>query len=172
VSSALFACDLFSSSLSDSFIFLTLTRLVVVLKVYKFQIRPIHPPLGDFQRGTSAASGSVPDWSRRPKTTYVSSGVGGGMELHAPPASPSVAGAGAVGASFAAVDGVLDGITIVEAGVAVGAVGTPSAAATPLDVGAAAVGPPAGAWELGGAVSVAAAGAREARLWGQRGRKP
>jgi hypothetical protein len=30
--------DLFSPSLSDSVIFLTLTRLVVVLKVYKFQI--------------------------------------------------------------------------------------------------------------------------------------
>jgi hypothetical protein len=38
VSSALFACDLFLPSLSDSIIFLTLTRLVVVLKVYKFQI--------------------------------------------------------------------------------------------------------------------------------------
>jgi hypothetical protein len=30
--------DLFSPSLSDSVLFLTLTRLVVVLKVYKFQI--------------------------------------------------------------------------------------------------------------------------------------
>jgi hypothetical protein len=36
--------DLFSPSLSDSIIFLTLTRLVVVLKVYKFQICLITPP--------------------------------------------------------------------------------------------------------------------------------
>jgi hypothetical protein len=79
------------------------------------------------------------------------------MELDTPPASPSVAGAGAVGASFAAADGVLDGIAIVEAVAAVGAVRTPSAAATPLDVGAVAVGPPTGAWEPGGAVSAAAA---------------
>jgi hypothetical protein len=55
------------------------------------------------------------------------------MELDAPPASPSMAG--------------------------VGAVGTSSAAAMPLDVGAAAAGPLAGAWEPGGAVSAAAAGA-------------
>jgi hypothetical protein len=74
-----------------------------------------------------------------------------------PPASPSVAGAGAVGASFAAADGVLDDIAIVEVVAAVGAVGTPSTAATPLDVGAVAVGPPTGAWEPGGAVSAAAA---------------
>jgi hypothetical protein len=33
-----FACDLFSPSLTNSVLFLTLTRLVVVLKVYKFQI--------------------------------------------------------------------------------------------------------------------------------------
>jgi hypothetical protein len=39
VSSALFfLVDLFSPPLSDSIIFLTLTRLVVMLKVYKFQI--------------------------------------------------------------------------------------------------------------------------------------
>jgi hypothetical protein len=42
--------DLFSASLSDSTIFLTLTRLVVVLKVYKFQICLFTPPLGDFQK--------------------------------------------------------------------------------------------------------------------------
>jgi hypothetical protein len=41
--------DLFSPSLSDSVILLTLTRLVVVLKVYKFQICLFTPPLGDFQ---------------------------------------------------------------------------------------------------------------------------
>jgi hypothetical protein len=56
-----------------------------------------------------------------------------------------MARAGAAGASSTAADGVLDGIAIVEAVAAVGAVGTPSAAAAPLGVGAAAVGPPAGA---------------------------
>jgi hypothetical protein len=56
-----------------------------------------------------------------------------------------MAGAGAVGASSAAADGVLDGIAVVEAVAAVGAVGTPSAAAAPLGVGAAAAEPPAGA---------------------------
>jgi hypothetical protein len=74
-------------------------------------------------------------------------------------ASPSMAGVGAVEASSTAIDGVLDDIAIVEVAVAVGAVRTPSAAAaTPLDVGANAVGPPAGAWEPGGAVSMVAAG--------------
>jgi hypothetical protein len=82
-------------------------------------------------RGTGAASSSAPDQSRRPKTTSVSSGVGGGMEQDVPPASTSMAGVGAVRASSAAVDGVLDGIAVVEAMVAVGAVGTPSAAAAP-----------------------------------------
>jgi hypothetical protein len=33
----------FSPYLLDSHLILTLTRLVVVLKVCKFQIRPIHP---------------------------------------------------------------------------------------------------------------------------------
>jgi hypothetical protein len=98
--------------------------------------------------------------------------VGGGLELGTPPASTSMAGVGAAGASSAAANGVLDGIAIVEAVAAVGAVGTPSAAAAPLGVGAAAVGPLAGTWGPGGAVSVAAAGAGEARPWEQRGRKP
>jgi hypothetical protein len=80
------------------------------------------------------------------------------MELDAPPLSPSMAGVGVVGTSPAVADGVLDGIAVVEAAVAVGAVGTSSAAATLLDVGAAAAGPPARAWEPGGAVSAAAAG--------------
>jgi hypothetical protein len=80
------------------------------------------------------------------------------MELDVPPLSPSMEGVGAVETSFTAVDGVLDGIAVIEPVVAVGAVGTSSTAATPLDVGAAAAGPPAGAWEPGGAVSVAAAG--------------
>jgi hypothetical protein len=68
-----------------------------------------------------------------------------------------MAGVGTVGTSSAAADGVLDGIAVVEATVAVGAVKTSSAAETPLDVGAAAAGPLAGAWEPGGAVSAAAA---------------
>jgi hypothetical protein len=82
------------------------------------------------------------------------------MELDAPLASPSMAGVGVVGTSSAAADGVLDDIAVVEAVVAVGAVGTSSTTATPLDVGATAAGPPAGAWEPSGAVSVAAAGGR------------
>jgi hypothetical protein len=80
------------------------------------------------------------------------------MELDAPPASPLMAGVGAVGTSSAAADGVLDDIAVIEAVVAVGAVGTSSTVATPLDVGAAAAGPLVGAWESGGAVSAAAAG--------------
>jgi hypothetical protein len=39
----------FSPSLSDSFIFLTLTRLVVVLKFINFRFALFNPPLGDFQ---------------------------------------------------------------------------------------------------------------------------
>jgi hypothetical protein len=74
------------------------------------------------------------------------------------PVSTLMAGAGAVGTSSAATDSVLDGIAVVEAAAAIGAVGTPSAAVAPLDVGAAAAGPPAGAWGPGGAVSTAAAG--------------
>jgi hypothetical protein len=83
------------------------------------------------REGTGTASGFAPDRSRRPKITSVSFGVGGGMQLDAPPASPSMAEAGAVGTSSAATDGVLDGITVVEAAAAVGAVaaagGGPSA---------------------------------------------
>jgi hypothetical protein len=56
-----------------------------------------------------------------------------------------MAGAGAVGASSAAADGVLDGIAVVEAVVAVGAVGVAAAE------------PPVGAWEPGGAGSAATA---------------
>jgi hypothetical protein len=44
------------------------------------------------------------------------------MELDAPPASPSMAGVGAVGTSSAVADSVLDGIAVVEAAVAVGVV--------------------------------------------------
>jgi hypothetical protein len=58
------------------------------------------------------------------------------MELDVPPASPSMAGVGAVGTSSAAADGVLDGIAIVEAAVAVSVVaaaGGGSSAPLPAD---------------------------------------
>jgi hypothetical protein len=49
VSRSLFAHNLFFTlSLSDSFLFLTLTRLVVVLKFINSD-SPYSPPLGDFQ---------------------------------------------------------------------------------------------------------------------------
>jgi hypothetical protein len=73
-------------------------------------------------KGIGATSGSAPDRSRHPKTTSVSSRVGGGMELDVPPVSPSMVGVGAVGASSAATDGVLDDIAVVEVAVAVGGV--------------------------------------------------
>jgi hypothetical protein len=87
------------------------------------------------------------------------------MELDAPPVSTSMAGEEAVGASSVAADGVLDDIAVVEAAAAVGAVGTPSDAAAPLGVGAAAAGPPVGAW---GPVALSRRqqpGAGEARPW-------
>jgi hypothetical protein len=74
------------------------------------------------------------------------------------PTSTSMAEAGTVGASSAVADGVLDVIIVIEAAAAVGAVGTPSAAAAPLDIGAAAAGPPTRAWGPDGAVSAIAAG--------------
>jgi hypothetical protein len=80
------------------------------------------------------------------------------MELDVPPMLTSMAGAGAAGASSAAADGVLDGVIVVEAVVAVEAVGTFSAAAAPLGVGAAATGPLARAWGPGGTVSAVTAG--------------
>jgi hypothetical protein len=85
--------------------------------------------------GTSAASCSAPDRSRRPNTTSISSRASGGLELDAPPASPPVSKGGTdppVGASFAA--------------------------ATPPDAGAAAAGSPARTWEAAGAVLAAAGG--------------
>jgi hypothetical protein len=53
VSHTSFACDLFCSlSLADSFIFLTLTRLVVVIIFENFSFALFTPPpLGDFQGG-------------------------------------------------------------------------------------------------------------------------
>jgi hypothetical protein len=109
------------------------------------------------ERGIGAASGSAPDRSRRLKITSVSSGVGGGLELDASPVSASIVATGAAGASSAAVDGVLDGIAVDEAVAAVGAVGTPFAAAAPLGVGATAAGSTARAWGPGGTVSAVAA---------------
>jgi hypothetical protein len=40
----------FAPSLSDSFIFLTLTRLVVVFIFVKFSFALFTPPLGDYQK--------------------------------------------------------------------------------------------------------------------------
>jgi hypothetical protein len=77
-------------------------------------------------------------------------------------------GVGAVGTSSAAVDGVLDGIAVVEAAVAFGAVGTPSAA-TSLDVGTDTAGLPAGAWEPGGAVAAEVAGGGGGAALGAKG---
>jgi hypothetical protein len=48
------------------------------------------------REGAGAAFGSAPDWSRRPKTTSVSSGAGGRLELDTPPVSPLASGVGAM----------------------------------------------------------------------------
>jgi hypothetical protein len=85
--------------------------------------------------GTGAASCSAPDRSRRPNTTSISSGTGGGLELDAPPVSPPVSG---VGVNPPA--------------------GISSATVTPPDAGAAAAGSSAGAWEDVGAVLAAVGG--------------
>ena len=42
----------FAPSLADSFIFLTLTRLVVVFIFVNFSFALFTPPLGDYQAGT------------------------------------------------------------------------------------------------------------------------
>jgi hypothetical protein len=47
----------FAPSLSDSLIFVTLTRLVVVLKFINFRFTLFSPPLGDFY-SPSAAEGA------------------------------------------------------------------------------------------------------------------
>jgi hypothetical protein len=83
------------------------------------------------------------------------------------PASTSMAAVGAVGASSAAGNGVLDGIAVAEAVAAVGAVGTPSAAAAPLL--------PDPQLEPGGPVALSRwrqPRAVEAQPWEQMGRKP
>jgi hypothetical protein len=98
-------------------------------------------------RGIGAASSSAPDRSRRPNTTSISSGAGGGLELDAPPVSPPTSGVGAMS----------------EAGADPSA-GISSVAATPPDAGAAAAGPPAGAWEAAGVVSAATRGGMPAPL--------
>jgi hypothetical protein len=92
-------------------------------------------------RGTGATSCSTLDWSHRPNTTSISSGAGRGLELEAPPTSPSASGGGK------------DPPT-----------GASSAAATPPDAGAAAAGPPAGAWEAAGVVLAAIEGGSLAPL--------
>jgi hypothetical protein len=92
-------------------------------------------------RGTGAASCSAPDWRRRPNTTSISSAVGEGMELDAPPASPPVSGVST------------DPLA-----------GTSSAVMTPPDAGAAAAGFPVEAWEAAGAVLAAAGGGSLAPL--------
>jgi hypothetical protein len=92
-------------------------------------------------RGIGAGSSSAPDRSHRPNTTSISSGVGGGLELDAPPVSPPVSGVGAMS----------------EVGTDPPA-GTSSVTVTPPDAGAAAAGPPTGAWEAAGAVLAAAGG--------------
>ena len=91
------------------------------------------------------------------------------MELDAPPASTLMAGTSAAGASSAVADSILDDITVVEAVIAVGAVGTPSAAAVLLGVGASAAGPPAEAWGPSGAVSAVVAGGGGGTTLGSEG---
>jgi hypothetical protein len=48
----------FAPSLADSFIFLTLTRLVVVFIIVNFSFALFTPPLGDYQRATGRAAGT------------------------------------------------------------------------------------------------------------------
>ena len=50
MSHSLFACDLFLRPLSNLIIFLTLTRLVVVINFENFSFALFTPPLGDFQQ--------------------------------------------------------------------------------------------------------------------------
>jgi hypothetical protein len=51
VSHFLFAYNLFLRPLSDLHLFLTLTRLIVVLKLLNFRFALFTPPLGGFQGG-------------------------------------------------------------------------------------------------------------------------
>jgi hypothetical protein len=67
--------DLFSPSLSDSIISLTLTQLVVVLKVYKFLICLFTPPLGDFQPRQLAVTSLVPVGDSRWRAVWCTTGL-------------------------------------------------------------------------------------------------
>jgi hypothetical protein len=59
----------FTPSLSDSFLFLTLTRLVVVLKLLNFRFALFTPPLGDFQMAVGRLlSHGAPDSPVRHRT--------------------------------------------------------------------------------------------------------
>jgi hypothetical protein len=85
---------LFSPSLSDSFIFLTLTRLVVVLKFINFRFALFTPHLGDFQelqrlqafcgeRPTLPTSAASPT-TRRTWRTSTTPAAGGGRRWSLP----------------------------------------------------------------------------------------
>jgi hypothetical protein len=65
VSHSLFARDLFLPSLSDSFTFLTLTQLVVVLKFINFRFALFTPPLGDFHHLKPQELSSVVLWGSK-----------------------------------------------------------------------------------------------------------
>jgi hypothetical protein len=54
----------FAPSLSDSIIFLTLTRLVVVIKFVNFRFALFTPPLGDFQLPRRSGAAGVPSCVR------------------------------------------------------------------------------------------------------------
>jgi hypothetical protein len=82
------------------------------------------------REGSQRCFWSMPDRSDRPRITFSSSGVGGGMELVAPP-TPTT-------------DGVFDSVAAVESAVAVG--------------GTATSGPPAGTWEPEGIASTVTGG--------------
>jgi hypothetical protein len=54
----------FVPSLSDSFIFLTLTRLLVVIKFVNFRFALFTPPLGDFQLVSEPGASLEPNRSK------------------------------------------------------------------------------------------------------------
>ena len=56
----------FAPSLADSFIFLTLTRLVVVFIFVNFSFALFNPPLGDYQSAKSKNSDADPPHSLPP----------------------------------------------------------------------------------------------------------
>ena len=94
------------------------------------------------------------------------------MELDVPPASTLVTGAGAVGASSVAANGVLDGIAVIEAATTIGAVGPLPPLRRHLTLAPLLPDPQL---EPRGPVALSRRqqpGAEEAQLWEQRGRKP